>query len=274
MQSIVEVVQSAAEHLTDLGWEALPEPNRWQLATPRGLALLEGQSLGSHWQSWSLTGPALDRQLPADPLRGNAALAWPGKWAGHSSGTLAWRLDLPQNLAEQEGDSSLASWPTWATALVQGAGPSPSSTAVPVEEVVAFLTKEGWSAAAADDAVEIKMIVPGIFRRVCIDCPAGRRRRVWTVLTELTGWPSLSRLAALDFARQANDRLRLVRLALVEGEAEHLVAEIDLEGPAFPGPWLKLTLEMVQAAIQVTTAALEALRGAELTQLYMQGLRA
>ena len=97
-------------------------------------------------------------------------------------------------------------------------------------------------------------------------CPLGTR--LWCQLADMTSWsdvPAAKRHGHLR--RVANQRLRLVRLVSVVGEAvEQLQAEIILPSTQIPAIGWRLALEALHVAIRLTARELSALRDPELAK--------
>ena len=94
--------------------------------------------------------------------------------------------------------------------------------------------------------------------------------RVWAELARLADWPDLPRRAALELAQAANERLHLVRLAMLEqSPAETLIAELCIGSARVPGIWLTVALECVQAAVSMCARETAALRDPNLAELIL-----
>ncbi|HVS34808.1 MAG TPA: hypothetical protein VMS17_04445 [Gemmataceae bacterium] len=247
------------DRLTREGWRASARrPGRWRRDGPAGRAAAEVRPQSSGWYALFLSGGSLPSPVAADALRANAVLAGPCKFVCGADGRTVCRADLSRAvLAGDDAMDAAGAWAKSLTALVGGPA-APEPPAWKPEELAPLLEADGWAASAGDGAVRVSVALPGLFRQIVV--AAGTRMRC--ELVDLHGWPDVCVRAAVHLAAAANDRLRLVRFVLEEGEtARSLAAEVHLACLPVPSPCLDVALQAMHTAVALTARELSALKG-------------
>jgi hypothetical protein len=316
--------RTSGEWMSRHAWQASAQ-GKWRHETPipikgekKARPLLVARHDSSQWEAWHLVRGAIVPPTKAiapgeGVLIANAALAGTGKYVGQDSHPVegetglesfptTCRFDLPRELLGHQGEGDLAdmqhpveAWVQDVTALATGASSPSRSPAASLNLVHTLVDKAGWPTTAADGVLRISMPLPGLYRQILIDLAYVDGPRVWCELADFADWTSECRTAAVHLALAANERLRLVRFALV-GEQDvgcdrrsalapslagpgatalrlshpaRLVAEVVLGSARVPGAWLDVALECVHAAIVLTARELSALRDPELAKWYL-----
>ncbi len=275
--------QTLESALANHGWRADSVGTQWSLATPRGKAGLTdmGDRCGCH--RWRLRGGAVGAPARGTALQANHRLNGPCKFVEQAQGRPICRVDVPDEVAHggplgfnstagRGFSTTVPMFQSWAAALTQCAAGRTSDDApaeIAPDELARELTRSGWSAQVEEDAVEVHIQLPGVFRKIHVQQQRASGAVVWTELAELEGLEPSSLEASLHLASEANTRLSLVRITHIpDARTAGLRAEVHFGRVLIPA-WLPTALEAVEATVALVARELQALRDPELAKLVL-----
>ena len=270
---------------------ARSSPGKWRLGSIERNVLALGTKFGDAllvefadrytWRQFHLSGGATPQSSNDRVLQTNNRLFGPAKLIASPSNFPICRLDVPHDLTDTMGElcvydvdacslNAHSAWVRTVTALATGTIRKATSGAA-VDSVVAAEAKlAGWSVSADDDQTIIHLQLPGIYRQLLLEHDEWTGVKLSVDLIELTGVSDECQLAMLLFAQEANARLPLVRFAITEPSASHLLrAEVSFGTALASGSLLLHALQALEAAVGLTARELEALRNVELARLLL-----
>jgi len=133
-----------------------------------------------------------------------------------------------------------------------------------------WLKRAGWSVSAAPAGFQVVFSGAGYF------CTVLFRQEEQGVILDMelaraSGWPAVSVRALGELAREANERLKLVRLVLLE-EEDHLQlsAQVELGFELIKTPWTHLALDALRASAELLAREAPALEDPALAGLILK----
>ncbi|MBI4584933.1 MAG: hypothetical protein HY717_13045 [Planctomycetes bacterium] len=270
-------------------------PGVFALAAKPPLALYPLRLAGGWWR-W-LSSPVKAGHVAPAAVLDAPAPSGPFKWlAAKGKKGLRLAADLPEcfeddaaamgiledGLAEALPDGSSGGQApghleVWAEDLVSalrrfsrgdGCSPSIAKPQSPGADLVDWLARRGWLGSLDGDEIRIQMTGPQYCNTVHLQAsaPAGGLA-LDMELAEVNGWGEESLAAAALLAQEAGERLRLVRLALVQqSERRYLSAQVHLGRLPARSPWLPLALDALRAAACVLAKEAPALADPDLAR--------